>query len=172
VYLFNIYHFTFYFHKNLKSYFSVSFNSLFCCFTGGLPGNFLFRNHRIVADIPLLPGHPIEAHLIRIRPARNHLFSSSSSSSSGSSSSEDDNDDNDASGPEDGHGGDGGIGDSDSDDSVVVVYDSRARRGQGDGAALLQLQNVTGVLSDALDCLPPGLDADDISLETLHRISR
>jgi hypothetical protein len=49
-----------------------------------------------------------------------------------------------------------------------VVYDSRERRGEGPGAALLQLHRVTSVLSQALDIMPPNMQLlDDTSLETL-----
>jgi hypothetical protein len=46
-----------------------------------------------------------------------------------------------------------------------MVFDSRERRGQGPGAALLQ--DIASVLSQALDSLPQTMTLmDDVSLET------
>jgi hypothetical protein len=92
----------------------------------------------------------------------------SSSSSSGNDS--DDGYANAPGGPDGPDGLDGGPGpvdDHDSDDSVVVLYDSSVRRGQGDGAALLQFRDVANVLSNALDNLPQNPQpVDDANLET------
>jgi hypothetical protein len=124
----------------------------------------MFRNHRVMADIPLIPGHRVEPHLVRVDqgPVR-HPASSSSDSSSSSSSSDPDDDDSGTDGqviP------DGYIGAPDrdddhddvSDDSVRIVYDSHIRRGEGPGAALLNLLSFLESIQDVQ--LPPSFDAN------------
>ena len=120
----------------------------------------------MIADVPLIPGHRVEPHLIRVDqgPVRRPASSSSSSSSSDSRSGSDDDDDS-------GHGQavlDGDIGTpanddngesgEDSDNSVRIVYDSRIRRGEGPGAALLNLVSFLDAVQGVQ--LPPNFDAN------------
>jgi hypothetical protein len=125
----------------------------------------MFRNHRVVADIPIIPGHRVEPHLIRVDhgPVRRPATSDSSDSSSSSSSEPDDDDDSGTDGlviP------DGYVGapehdddhDGDSDDSVRIVYDSRVRRGEGPNAALLNLMSFLESIQGVQ--LPPSFDAN------------
>jgi hypothetical protein len=124
-------------------------NSLF--FIGGRSGHLMFRHHRIVADIPLLPGHRVETHLVRVdhgpvgRPARTSSSSSSSDSddddrSSGRSSSS-------STAARAGPSNDEGGSSHRRDQSVEIVFDSRDQRGEGPDAALLR--NLTTFLEVA-----------------------
>ncbi len=131
----------------------------------------MFQNHRVIADVPLIPGHLVETHLIRVdqgpvrRPA-----SGSSSSSSGSSSGDDDSGGGSGDslpathdGYDGAHAHDGDVEDADSDDSVRIVYDSRDHRGEGPGAALIRN------LVSFLDGIPVGnaSHAFDASFEVI-----
>jgi hypothetical protein len=123
----------------------------------------MFRNHRVVADIPLIPGHRVEPHLVRVDhgPVRRPASSSSDSSDSNSSSDPDNDSGTDNQVIQDGY-----IGatdrdddhDDDSDDSVRIVYDSRIRRGEGPGAALINLMTFLESIQDVQ--LPPSFDAN------------
>jgi hypothetical protein len=123
----------------------------------------MFRNHRVMADIPLIPGHRVEPHLVRVDhgPVRRPASSSSSDSSSSSSSDPDDDSGTDGQVIPDGYVGapdHDDDHDDNSDDSVRIVYDSRIRRGEGPNAALLNLMSFLESIQDVQ--LPPSFDAN------------
>jgi hypothetical protein len=123
----------------------------------------MFRNHRVMADIPLIPGHRVEPHLVRVDhgPVRRPASSSSSDSSSSSSSDPDDDSGTDGQVIPDGYVGapdHDDDHDDNSDDSVRIVYDSRIRRGEGPNAALLNLLSFLESIQDVQ--LPPSFDAN------------
>jgi hypothetical protein len=123
----------------------------------------MFRNHRVVADVPIIPGHRVELHLVRVDqgPVRRPASDSSSDSSTSSSSDDDDDSGTDSQVIPDGYVGaphHDNDHDGDSDDSVRIVYDSRIRRGEGPGAALLNLMSFLESIQDVH--LPPSFDAN------------
>jgi hypothetical protein len=135
----------------------------------------MFRLHRVVADVPLLPGHSIDTHLVRISgvphvpPPRPPTSSSSSSSSS-------DGDSNDVELPvvPDGFNVssavDGGNDDGteSADSSVEIIFDSHAAAAaRVDAADYADTIGMVNMLSAFISQLPDSTENDEPSFEAM-----
>ncbi len=131
----------------------------------------MFRLHRVVADVPLLPGHSIDTHLVRVNSAPAAPAPRPPPSSSSSSDSSDD----DSSGVNvvpDGLN-DGVVGEVNddgvdvADSSVEIIFDSHAAEAAQAGHPTDRdvAIDVVTLLSAFLSQLPASTENDEPSFE-------